>query len=58
LPLFSKKVAQKTTADEKSPKNAGLFIEGIELAPASRDSNSNFFPIPHCGIGHEHSVIF
>ncbi|HDQ45624.1 MAG TPA: hypothetical protein ENN17_09055 [bacterium] len=56
--FFQKKVAQKTAADEKSPENDGSFIEGIELVPINRDSDSNSFPIPHCGIGHERPVIF
>jgi hypothetical protein len=42
--FFQKKVAQKTSADKKSPENAGTFIEGIELVPTSRDSNNNSFP--------------
>jgi len=36
MPLFRKKWRKKPSANEKSPKNAGSFTEGIELFPLNQ----------------------
>jgi hypothetical protein len=56
--FFRKKWRKKFSADEKSPENAGSFIEGIELVRQLADSNSNSFPIRLRRIGHGRPVIF
>ena len=44
MPLFLKKVAQKTSGGEKSPEMRTRSLKEVKLVPTRRDSDSTSFP--------------